>query len=295
VHYLRAEKALRETFFSRLKMLFYASAGMPQHVWDALEELAVETIGERIVIGTGLGCTESSPSALFANREDGFSGLLGTPVPGLQLKLAPVNGRMEARYFGKNITPGYWRQPDLTARAFDEEGFYKTGDALRFFDPDDPNAGMLFDGRLAENFKLTTGTWVNVGVLRAELVKAGAPLIQDAVLAGLDREYVSAILFLNAEACRSHAGLSPDAPSAQAFAHTAVAKKIRQTLAALARASTGSANRIARAIIAYDPPDIDVGEITDKGTLNQCITLNHRASLVNQLYAEPKPDCVFEV
>ncbi|HMG91120.1 MAG TPA: feruloyl-CoA synthase, partial [Chryseolinea sp.] len=165
---LKKDNSLRSQFFSNLKMLFYAGAGMAQYVWDALEELSVETIGKKILIGTGLGCTESCPSALFASEHGGYAGLLGVPVPGLELKLVPREGKMEARYRGKNIFPGYWRQPELTAAVFDSEGFYCTGDALKFADESDAAKGMVFNGRIAEDFKLNTGTWVNVGILKAQ-------------------------------------------------------------------------------------------------------------------------------
>ena len=294
VAYLRREPALRERFFSRLKMIFYAGAGMPQHVWDALDELAVETIGQRVVITTGLGCTESAPSALFANWPGGFSGLLGTPVPGLELKLVPNEDKLEARYRGPNLMPGYWRQPGLSASAFDDEGFYCTGDALRMVDALAPDKGLVFDGRIAEDFKLMTGTWVSVGTMRTKAIAALSPLVQDAVIAGHDREYLTAILFPNLDACRALAGDIPDdAHPDFVVMHARVRSSLQQMLDRLAGESTGSATRIARAVFAEVPPSIDAGEITDKGSLNQRAVLRHRAALVSELYEEPASPRVF--
>jgi feruloyl-CoA synthase len=291
--WLRREPELCKTFFSRLQMLFYAGASLPQAVWDGLEAMAAETIGKRVPIITGLGMTESGPSAMFANWPGSYAGLLGCPVPGLEIKLAPCGGKTEVRYRGPNVTPGYWRQPEVTAAAFDEEGFFRTGDAVKFVDANDPNKGLLFDGRLAEDFKLSTGTWVSVGMLRAAIVKAGAPIVQDAVITGHDRDFIGAILFVMLEACRALAGLPAAATPAEALAHAAVTNKVQDMLDMLAQASTGSANRIERALIADFAPSIDVGEITDKGSLNQRIILNHRAELVEEIYAEPKSARVF--
>jgi feruloyl-CoA synthase len=284
--YLEGDAALRERFYSRLRLLFYAGAGLAQPVWDGLQRLAVETTGERIVITSGLGCTEASPSALFAHWQDTWSGLLGVPVPGLELKLARVGQKLEARYRGPNITPGYFRAPDETAAAFDEEGFYKTGDALRFVDEENPNRGMLFDGRIAEDFKLSTGTWVSFGTLRAAVLDACAPLVGDAVLTGLDRDYVGAVLFPSLPACRSLAGLPPTVAPAEIVAHPRVRERLREALSLRFGQVRGSAARIARATLTDVPPSLDAGEITDKGSLNQRAVLDHRAELVNSLYED---------
>ncbi len=283
---LRQEPELCQRFFSRLQMMFYAGASLPQTVWDGLEEVATETTGQRIPMITGLGMTESSPSALFANWPGSYAGLLGCPVPGLELKLVPNDDKTEVRYRGPNVTPGYWRQPEATATAFDAEGFFKTGDAVKFVDRYDPNKGLLFDGRIAEDFKLNTGTWVSVGMLRAALIKASTGLLHDAVITGHDREYLGALLFLNVEACRAVTGLSAGAIAHEVWSHPALRHTMQTILDALANAATGSANHIARAVIAHDPPSIDVGEITDKGSLNQRTILKHRAALVTALYED---------
>ena len=287
--YLENDAALRRTFFSRLKLLFYAGAGLAQPVWDGLQRLAVAETGSRIVMTSGLGCTESSPSALFAHWEDTWSGLLGVPVPGLELKLAKVGEKIEARYRGPNVTPGYFRNPAATAAAFDEEGFYRTGDALKFVEEGNPNAGMRFDGRIAEDFKLSSGTWVNFGSLRAAVLDACAPLVADAVLTAPDRHYVGAILFPSVPACASVAGLPESARAEDVVAHPAVRRRVAEGLAALAAKNRGGTTRVVRAVLTPVPPSLDAHEVTDKGSLNQRAVLDHRASLVDALYADP-PD-----
>ena len=288
LHHLRSDEGLRKTFFSRVGVLFYAGAGLSQPVWNALEELAVETIGQRVMIVTGLGATETAPSSMFANWPGGYSGLLGLPVPGIALKLVPNEGKLEARFKGPNITPGYWRQPELNVKAFDEEGYYRIGDALKFADPARPEEGLLFDGRVSEDFKLATGTWVSVGGMREKIIGGGAPLVQDAVITGHDRDDIGAILFLRPDECRRLASdLPADADLRALTAHPAVRGRIEALLAQLAIKSTGSANRLVRAVVAETPPSLDLGEITDKGSLNQRVILAHRADLVEELYRDP--------
>jgi len=288
VPYLRRESALREKFFSRLGMLFYAGAGLSQPVWDAMDELAVQTRGERILWVTGLGATETGPSATFTTRDGVRSGMIGLPVPGIEVKLAPDGDKAEFRVRGPSVTPGYWRQTELTRAAYDEEGFYRMGDAVRFVDPEDPEQGLLFDGRVAEDFKLSSGTWVSVGPLRAKFIAAGAPQVQDVVLAGLNRDWVGVLVFPNVEACRGLCGdLFGPAPMSDVVRHPAVRARFQALLDALARESTGSSTRIARAIVLDSPPSIDASEITDKGSINQRAVLKRRAALVEELYAEP--------
>src|SRR6516165_8455059 len=207
--YLTEDRALRETFFSRLKVMFYAGASLSQHVHDALQRLALETVGERIHILTSLGSTETAPAALACTWETERVGNIGLPLPGQEVKLVPQDGKLEIRLRGPNITPGYWRAPAITANAYDEEGFYKLGDALKFADPAEPAKGLLFDGRITEDFKLATGTWVSVGPLRTAMIAQCAPLVRDVVLAGPDRDEVAALIIPDIEACRK---LTPDLP-----------------------------------------------------------------------------------
>ena len=284
--FLRADRELRESFFRRLGMMFYAGAGLSQPVWDAYRRLAFETCGERIVMATGLGSTETSPMAIQTTWETDRAGTIGIPVPGVELKLVPHESKLEARVRGPNVTPGYWRQPELTAKVFDDEGFYSFGDAVKLIDPSDVNKGLLFDGRLTEDFKLANGTWVSVGPLRAKMIAHCAPFLRDAVIAGLDRGFLSAILFVDADACRS---LAPDLPNhaslAEIVAHESVLGRFHALLASLAQQSTGSSNRVARAVLAEEPPSLDAGEITDKGSFNQRVVLDRRAALVDELYS----------
>ena len=284
--FLRADRELRDSFFRRLGLMFYAGAGLSQPVWDAYRELALETCGERIIMATGLGSTETAPMSIQTTWETDRAGTIGIPVPGVELKLVPRDDKLEARVRGPNVTPGYWREPELTKRVFDEEGFYSFGDAVRFIDPNDVNKGLLFDGRLAEDFKLANGTWVSVGPLRAKLLGHFAPFVRDAVIAGLDRDYIAAIIFVDLESCRA---LAPDlpgnAPLADVVRHPAVRARFDSLLGSFANQSTGSTSRVARAVLAEEPPSLDVGEITDKGSFNQRAVLDRRAALVEQLYA----------
>ncbi len=286
--YLRSDAALRQRFFSRLKVLFYAGASLAQHVRDELQELAVATTGERIIFLSSLGSTETAPAALACTVETERTGNIGLPLPGVELKLVARDGKFEARLRGPNITPGYWRSPALTAAAFDEEGFYKIGDALKFADPADPAKGLLFDGRLAEDFKLATGTWVSVGPLRAAFIAHCAPFVRDVVLAGADRDAVAALVFPDLDACRRLApGLPADAPAATLLADPRLCAEFARLLAALAAPARGTSNRIMRALLLVEPPSLDIGEMTDKGSINQRAVLVHRARLVEELYAEP--------
>jgi feruloyl-CoA synthase len=283
--YLKREPALREKFFSRVGMLFYAGAGLPQPVWDAFEDLAVQTRGERILWITGLGATETAPLATCANWEAGRAGMIGLPVPGLEMKLAPAGDKFEARFRGPNITPGYWRQPELTCTAFDEEGYYRMGDAVRFDDPDHPEKGLMFDGRLAEDFKLTSGSWVSVGPLRTRFLAAAAPLAQDVVVAGHDRDYIALLVFPRLDECRALCGLPKQATASEIVAHELVRTRFQALLDRLVNEATGGTTRILRALLLDVPPSIDAAEITDKGSINQRAVLEHRAALVEEIYA----------
>src|SRR5215472_3486589 len=288
--YLAADRAFREIFFSRLKVLFYAGAGLAQHVLDGFTELAVKTTGERILFMSSLGSTETAPAALSCNWQSERAGNIGLPLPGVTLKLIPREGKLEARLHGDNIMPGYWREPELTAEAFDDDGFYKIGDALKFADPADPAKGLLFDGRLAEDFKLATGTWVSVGPLRAAFIAHCAPLIRDVVLAGADRDDVTALVFPDLDACRPLApDLAADAPAAKLLADPRVRAAFARLLAVLADPARGTSNRIMRALLLAEPPSLDIGEMTDKGSINQRAVLTHHVGVVEALYADPPP------
>lgn len=294
IPHLQADRALRENFFRDLKLLWYAGAGIAQHIWDALDAMTIDTIGERITILTGLGSTETAPFAMAANQTMVGAGLIGLPAQGCDFKLVPIGGKFEARVRGPNVTPGYWRQPELTREAFDADGFYKIGDAVRFVDEADVNKGFLFDGRIAEDFKLSTGTWVTVGPLRGALIDHCAPYIQDVVIAGLDRDYVTALIFPDVDNCRKIASLP-----AGGLAEIARSPKIREhfakLLASFAVQATGSSNRIARAMLLGDAPSLDSGEITDKGSLNQRAILKSRTAEIAALYAEPPPSGVIDI
>jgi feruloyl-CoA synthase len=274
--FFEKEPDLRTLFFKNLTFLFYAGASLAQPIWDSLEDFGKKTVGRVVPIMTGLGCTESGPSALFANWEGCFSGLLGVPVAGMHLKLVPDNDKLEIRYKAPNVTPGYWRDAIATENAFDQEGYYKTGDAVRFLDDNDPNKGLLFDGRIAEDFKLSTGTWVNVGVLKAKVVAQGAPIVQDVVIGGLDRDYVSILLFLNLDVCRIYTNSSEEATRTEVFTHPKINEFVHTLLQNLNKTATGSASRIAKAVVTIEPPSIALGEITDKGSINQRMVLKYR-------------------
>jgi feruloyl-CoA synthase len=287
-HAMKADALLRRTLLSRVRMFFYAGAALAQPIWDLLHEVQEAELGERIVMGTGLGMTESSPFAVFVTSPRVSSGDLGLPTPGMELKLVPVDGKTEVRYKGPNITPGYWRAPEATAEAFDEEGFFCTGDAVVWIDPADQHQGLRFDGRIAEDFKLATGTFVSVGPLRAKIIAAGAPYVQDAVVTGLNRNEVGALVFPT-PAVRKLAGLPDDAPLQAVLQSAPVQAHFQRVVDALAAQSTGSANRVARLHLMHEPPSIDKGEVTDKGSINQRAVLKHRDALVQAFHDDRQP------
>jgi feruloyl-CoA synthase len=282
---MKTDDLLRKTLLSRVQMFFYAGAALAQPIWDSLYESQEREVGERIVMGTGLGMTESGPFGIFVTNPFVQAGDLGVPTPGLELKLVDMQGKTEVRYRGPNITPGYWRNPEETAGAFDEEGFFKTGDAVKWIDETDVHLGLKFDGRIAEDFKLATGTFVSVGPLRAKIIAAGAPYVQDAVLTGLNLKEVGAMIFPT-PAVRALSGLPADAPLADVLASAPVQAKFQAVVNALAQSATGSANRIARLCLLSEPPTIDKGEITDKGSINQRAVLSHRADTVAALHGD---------
>jgi feruloyl-CoA synthase len=295
VAHFRADETLRRNFFSRLKVLFYAGAGLNQTTWDDLTKLAVDTTGERIIFLSSLGSTETSPLALACSWDFDRPGNIGVPTPGVELKLVPNEGKLEARLRGPHITPGYWRQGELTHDAFDEEGFYKIGDALKFVDPSDPGKGLLFDGRIAEDFKLSTGTWVSVGPLRARFIDHFAPYVRDVVFGGADRDFIAALVFPDLEACRKLGGSGADATASDIVNAPGVRQKFSELLRKLAALSQGSSTRVERAILMADLPSMDKSEMTDKGSINQRAVLRNRAALVDELYGEPQSTQVIAV
>jgi feruloyl-CoA synthase len=289
-HAMKADPQLRRNLLSRVRMFFYSGAALAQPIWDLLHQVQEAEIGERIVMGTGIGMTESSPFAVFVTSPDVKSGYLGLPCPGLELKLVPVDGKTELRYKGPNITPGYWRAPEATAESFDDEGFFCTGDAVLWIDPQDPHKGLKFDGRIAEDFKLATGTFVSVGPLRAKIIAAGAPYVQDAVITGINRNEVGALLFPTAKvrwlvgsATGPHESVD-EMPLKDVLEHPKVQEHFQTVVDQLAREATGSANRVARLHLMHEPPSIDKGEVTDKGSINQRAVLKHRDAMVQAFH-----------
>ena len=279
---LQADAELRTMFFSRLDMLFCAAAALRQQIADDLNDAALAARGSRIPLVTGLGATETAPFALCAGDADFTGGRVGVPAPGVELKLAPVGSKLEGRLRGPNITPGYWRNPELTRAAFDEEGYYRLGDALGLADPDDPSRGFVFEGRLAEDFKLSTGTWVRVGALRSAFLARFGDLVHDVVIAGHERAYVAALIFPH-----QHVRNLGDA--------AAMRDQLRARLAAFAQEYPGSSTSIVRAVLLDEPPAIDAHEVTDKGSVNQKAVLANRAAIVEQLYAAAPADCVIDI
>jgi feruloyl-CoA synthase len=290
---LRSDAALRKTFFSELKVIFYAAAALPQHLWDALIDISRQELGHAIPMVTAWGSTETSPLATDCHYQADRSGVIGLPTPGTTLKLVPNGDKLEVRVKGPNVTPGYFRQPELNAKAFDKEGFYQIGDAVRFADPDHPQQGLVFNGRVAEDFKLSSGTWVSVGNLRVKAIELLAPIAQDIVVAGHDRDAPCFLVFPNPVACRQMAGLANDAPLADALAHAAVRSHVKQGMARLQQAGSGTSTFAERALLMAEPPSVDGGEITDKGYINQSAVLKNRATLVGRLYAmTSEPDII---
>lgn len=281
---METDTRLLETLFARLSMMMYAGAGMSQPIWDRLTRVAERMVPGGLLLGTGLGATETTPFSLMCMERQDRAGNVGIPVRGIELKLVPQGDKLEARLRGPNITPGYWRNPELTAAAFDEEGFYMLGDALRFADPGDPSRGFFFDGRLAENFKLNTGTWVAVGPLRAVFTNALQGLASDVIIAGENRMALAALVVPDFERMRELVGepLDDDALLAHPLVRETAARRLAEHIAA----STGSATRVTRLMFLDTPLQFDRGEVTDKGSVNQRAVLRERAALVEALYSD---------
>nr|WP_244960365.1 AMP-binding protein [Eoetvoesiella caeni] len=282
---MKTDLALRDRFFSRLCNLFPQGAAMSAPLKHTLDELAVASCGMRIPMTASLGMTETAPFALSAHLPDWQAGIIGTPPPGLDVKLVPQGDKLEVRYRGPSIMPGYWRQPELTAEAFDDEGFLCSGDAARFVDDNAREQGLRYDGRIAEDFKLASGTWVNVGALRQRVIAAGAPHIHDIVLTGHDRDELGMLIFLLPTASSLATHTAPNAGAAAIAGDPGVQAWAQSLLDSLAENSAGSSQFIGRAMVLRDPPLMDLGEMTDKGSINQRSVLKTRAALVEQLYA----------
>ncbi len=285
-----SDTALRDRLFKNCRAMMFAGAALNQGVWDRLNAHAEAAVGERVRMVTGLGMTETAPSCTFAVRTDVASGHIGLPLPGVEVKLVPTDGKVEIRFRGPNVMPGYWRAPEQTAAAFDEEGYYRTGDAVKWIDPADPQRGLLFDGRTAEDFKLSSGTFVSVGPLRARIVAAGDPCVQDAVITGINRNEVGALLFPRADECRRLAGLPAHTPLPEVLHHPTVRQFFQALADRLWQDATGSASRVARLHVLAEPPSIDKGEVTDKGSINQRAVLSSRDALVQALYEGGEAD-----
>ncbi|AJY05018.1 feruloyl-CoA synthase [Burkholderia sp. SIMBA_043] len=288
---LETDAALRDTFFSRVRMYFFAGAGLSQAAWDRLERVTLAHCGERIRIMAGLGMTEAAPSCMFTTGPMSGAGYIGLPAPGCDAKLVPIDGKLEARFRGPNVMAGYWRASGDDAReVFDDEGYYRSGDAVRFVDPARPEIGLMFDGRIAEDFKLSSGTFVSVGPMRARIVSNGAPYVQDAVITGMNRDDVGVMIFPRIDDCRRLAGAAADADIRTVLQASAVRAFFADLLARLNRDATGSASFVTRLCVLDTPPSLDLGEITDKGSINQRAVLAHRAAVVDAMYGPDAAD-----
>jgi feruloyl-CoA synthase len=286
--HLEQDEALQQKFFARLDLMLYAAAALPQSLWDRLERLGMKVRGSKVPFIASWGMTETAPAVTMVHFPMDRPGNIGVPGPGMQVKLAPVEDKLEIRVKGPNVTPGYFKAPDLTAKAFDEEGWLRTGDAVRFADEGNPAAGLLFDGRTAENFKLSSGTWVNVGMLRTAVIAAGAPVIEDAVVTGHDHDEIGLLIFPSLAGLKSLcADLGGNATLGDMAGHAAVRAALGDGLKRHNAQSQGSSMRIARCLLLTEPPSIDANEITDKGYLNQRAVLTRRAALVQRLHALP--------
>jgi feruloyl-CoA synthase len=277
---LRDDEELRRRFFSEVKFAFYAGAALPQNLWDALQDLSIKTTGRAMPMVSAWGSTETSPLATDCHFQAARSGNIGVPIPGTELKLVRSGDKLEVRVRGPNVTPGYWKAPELTAKAFDEDGFYLIGDAVTLADPERPELGLFFDGRVAEDFKLTSGTWVSVGTLRVAGISALAPLAQDIVVTGHGGDHVRFLVFPNIAACRAHAGLADSAGVDDVIGSEKVRAVIAQGLAKLKAQGGGSSTFATRAVLLSEPASVDGGEITDKGYVNQRAVLTRRAAAV---------------
>ena len=283
-HEMKRDSVLRDQFFSRMRLIFPCGAALPAPLKKTIDDLAFQAVGARIPMTTGLGMTESAPFAISAHLPDWQAGVIGIPAPGCEVKLTPSGGKLEVRYRGHNITPGYWRQPDLTAESFDEEGFFCSGDAAELIDENNASSGLRFNGRIAEDFKLISGTWVNVGAMRSQIIAAGAPYIHDAVITGHDRDELGMMVLLLPTAFALSPSLTEKASLKEIASNPDVRAWAQNLLDTLAAKGTGSSNRMVRALLLKEPALMELGEMTDKGSINQRTMLRTRAALVEKLY-----------
>ena len=291
--YLEKDPAMAETFFAKLRMIFYAAAALPQDLWARLEAVSVSATGQRVPMTSSWGATETAPAVTAAHFPLERAGVIGVPMPGVELKLQPYGERWEVRVKGPNVTPGYWRSSELTKAAFDEDGFYRIGDAVRFADPDDPAAGLIYGDRNTEEFKLTTGTWVQVGALRVGLLSATSPVLQDAVIAGEGYDHLRIMAWLNVAGCRRLLGDDAPASAAELSRHPKIQSHVRVALKRWNSQNTGQSTRIRCAMLLGDAPSIDANEITDKGYINQRAVLSNRKADLDRLFgSESHPDVI---
>lgn len=282
---LERDAELREKFFDRVKILFFAGAALSEAGWNRLDHIAQQHCGERIRIMSGLGMTETAPSCVFTTGPKVMAGFIGYPAPGCEVKLTPQGDKLEFCVRGQHVMKQYWRlAPEQQADIFDDEGYYRTGDAVQLVDPEDPGQGLMYDGRIAEDFKLNTGTFVNVGNLRNKVLITGNQLIQDVCITGSNMNAIGFLIFPKVQACSEYAGLAADTPVADVLQHPKVQHWFRQFLLDFNKDATGSSNTVSMLYLMTEPPQLDAGETTDKGNLNQSGILKRRAAMVNELY-----------
>ena len=291
--YLEKDESLRHCFFKNLQLIFYAAAALPQDIWTRLETVSIMAVGRKIPMTSSWGSTETGPAVTSAHFPLDRAGVIGLPLPGVVLKMVPIGEKFELRVKGPNVTPGYLKRPDLTAAAFDEEGFYMMGDAGTFADPENTHKGITFRGRVAEDFKLNTGTWVHVGGLRVEVLDSAAPLLLDLLVTGHDRDFVGILAWPNLQGLAEICGGASDRPVEELVQHEAVKSHLVKSLRLHNIGHMGSSTKIKRIMLMTEPPSFDASEITDKGYVNQGAALERRKDLVAALYAEhPGPDVV---
>jgi feruloyl-CoA synthase len=282
-------------FVENLRLVFFAAAGLDEVTWSALRAVVTahqRDTGRRVALVSGWGSTEGGSTICLVHFPTDRPGNVGLPLPGYRLKLVPADGKLEARITGPNVTPGYWRRDDLTCAAFDQQGFFRTGDALRFLHPEHPEAGLMFDGRLSEDFKLATGTWVSVGPLRLAILTATAPLLSDAVVGGENRDMLGLLALIDVEACRRGCGLPDDMPPDAVAAAPAVRERIRSGILHHNMSRPASSTAVRRVVLCAEPPSLAAGEVNEKGYVNQRTTLARRAAMVDRLHADPPPEDV---